>query len=206
MPATDDIIETKMTFQCQGVQFSNTLYWAIQDLGGNPTISDAVLSIAYQYYGAFQTLCSIDCWLTCVLFRNISNPSEASRPVYANFIGLDAVSPPHPTNQVIRVARYAIRSPDSEVVVSSLAISGITCIHSKRGRLADEGELGTLEQFLKEGQVAPAGGWQIDPVIKVKDTAIVSPPTYQYPNVQACITHPVFKKLQSRNSVLCGTS
>jgi len=206
MPAPDDIIETRLISEQQGVQMSTTLYWEVSDVGDNPTIPAAMANLAEQYVDQFRDQLSIQWAITCVLYRNITNPNEAGIPTFVLEAGSDVASGPNPATGVVRVTRYATGVTPIKLIRSSIAISGLTKDQSKAGRVESNMELGTLESFLSNTVLILATGWSLEPAIPQRTQLPPLPPAYAYLPVSHCITQGVFRKLRSRTSGLCGTA
>lgn len=207
MPTPGDTIETRLISEQQGVQMSTTLYWEVDDLGNAPTIQQAMADLANKYVGAFRSQLSIQWAVTCVLYRNITNPAEAATPTFVTEAGSEVTVGPHPSTNVVRVTRYGIQNDLSKTRRSSIAITGLHKDVSKRGRVESDMELGTLEVFLSSDAIVPAAGWTLTPKIRYDVTPPPAPSrTYEFATVNQATTQGVFRKLSRRSSALCGTS
>lgn len=207
MPTVGDTIETRLISEQQGVQMSTTLFWEVDDIGNSPTIQQAMAELAKQYVDAFRPQLSIQWAITCVLYRNITDPTEAATPTFVTEAGSEITVGPHPSTNVVRVTRYGIQNDLSKTRRSSIALSGLHKDVSKRGRVESDMELGTLEAFLSSDQIVPALGWTITPKIRYDVTPPPAPSrTYEFATVNQAITQGVFRKLARRSSSLCGTS
>jgi hypothetical protein len=205
MPLVDDIIQTRLIAEQQGIAMSTSLYWKIDDVGNNPSIQGAMQSLAFNFVESFRTQLSDKWRLTCVLYRNITRPQDAGIPTYVDEAGSEDTLPPHPTNNVVRVTRYAATAIlPVRIVRSSIAISGLHVGVSRTGRVEQQMELGVLEEFLNNVATFPAGGWQAAPVIPHRRT-VLQPLPIDYAQVRTVITQGTFVKLRRRSTALCGS-
>lgn len=204
MPVVDDIVRFELRSEQQGVAMSNTLHYQIVSLGDEPTVRDAAIDFATQFRDSIASDLSDKWAITCVLFTNETDPTDAQVPAFTNLAGSEAILPPHPSNQVVNVTRYC-NDLSGALKHGSIKLSGLHTGTSQTGRVAVDLELGTLEPFLLNNVILLTTGWEIAPVLKYL-VALGPPKVYEYQPVTQVINQGVFRKLRRRSTSLCGSS
>lgn len=206
MPSPGDVLEIRFISEQQGVQMQTTLFWELDSIGGTPpTIPQAMAALAAAYVDTVRAQMSDQWSVTCVIYRNVTDPSEAQVPVFVSEAGTDT-GEPHAANKVVRITRYAPNAGLTEIKRSSISLSGLNVGVSHNGTVRDDMELGTIEAWLKNDVTVPADGWLLTPKIRYNSIAPAVPPVYEYATVTQCIQQGTFRTLARRNTALCGVS
>lgn len=202
MPAIGDKVKVKIIQEMQGVQMASSLYFEVDDLTGGPTVIDILADVAAFWQIAWRASVSDQFRISCAIWTNYTDPTEPSIPLFLNLAGLDTLSTPHPANTVVWCSRYAIHNVTGKLVRGRVALSGVTHANSRRGRVVDDMELSTIEEFFKEDKISVANGFTLKNQVRY----LVSDGPPKVYDQSSCIQAQMqgeFTKLQSRQTDLC---
>jgi len=208
MPSVDDIVEYRCIHEMDGVQGTFTFWNKILDLGNSPSITDAVNAWALAFVSQMDVMLSLRWALTCVIYRNITDPSEPEIPVINTFPGLDFTESPHPSDLVMWTTRYARRADGGKLIVGRWSLNGFVLPASVRGRIDRDLTLTNIEAFQRDVTTHPAGGWQHEPHQEYTFTPgspgpPVVPPVMEHSPVLEASCRTRVRKLNSRSTGLC---
>lgn len=204
MPLAGDIIKVTLVQEIEGVQLSNTVYFAISDLGGDPTINDGLIDIMTFYYDQVKAALGNSWSLVCGLYENMTRV-EAKGIAFSTLSGT-GIGDTHPSDQVVRINQYVegiVPAPD--VRRGAFNQTGVLESLSTDGRVNDMAEFTLLARFLDTQQIMPGPNWTIFPQLRYQPTPSPPPQTHAFaPMVLGQVSSRMFK-LGQRKTQLCKT-
>lgn len=203
MATVGDIFSLTILTEHDGVQASNRLYYKIDDLGVDPSISLQVAEMLNEFHDACKAVNS-DIWkIVCGIYDNQTTP-EGTHVIFSSLAGL-VINTGHPQFQVFRFNEYAMDGGSNTIKRGAFNLGGVAEVHSVRGRVNAPASFSAMVAWLKDPFLLGADGWTISPQLRWT-FAPGPPPTYVYlPMTKVQIATKVFT-LQSRHTQLCATT
>lgn len=202
MPINGDIIKTVLIQELDGVQLANTLYWQVDDVGLDPSISVGLVDIMNAYFAAVTAFVSNKWQLVCGIYEN----QTTLEPKITVFLTQAAggTDDSHPQDQVFRFNRWGQLGPGLPIRNGAFNQSGVEEEWSSIGRVNNMSTFDSLRNFLQDQQVMPGPNWTLDPVLRITNTP-GPPPTYAFWGIiQVRLASRIFK-LSKRKTSLCAT-
>lgn len=201
MPELNDIIATTFVQELSGVQMANKVYWRVNDLGGNPTTTVALLQIMVEYHDRIKAVLAPAWQLVCGIYENMTDV-EAKAIAFTTLVGTSLIDS-HPQDQVVRLNRYslAVAPANQTLRVSAFNQSGVSEDFSTKGRINDTSEFLALRNFLRIQQIFGTD-WTLTPMSR-NIQSLGPPKVYQFNVVHQCLLNPTLLKLRTRKTSLC---